>query len=48
MARTLTTALTNALNALTRRPSIMLTAEDHILHYSPYQTPNTTDAYNDA
>ena len=48
MVRTLTTTLTNALNALTRRPSLQLSAEDHILHYSSYQTPNTPDAYNDA
>jgi hypothetical protein len=48
MARTLTSALSSALNALTRRPSITLTVEDHLLHYAPYQTPNTADAYNDA
>jgi hypothetical protein len=48
MARLLPTALVTALNALTRRPSVTLTAEDHLLHYSSYQTPNTADAYNDA
>src|SRR5437764_2438803 len=48
MVRTLSSPLTTALNALTRRPGIQLTAEDHILHYSSYQTPNTADAWNDA
>src|SRR5437879_1150842 len=48
MVRTLPAPLTTALNATTRRPSIQLTAEDHILHYSSYQTPGTADAWNDA
>jgi hypothetical protein len=48
MVRTLSSPLTTALNALTRRPGIQITAEDHILHYSSYQTPGTADAWNDA
>jgi hypothetical protein len=44
MVRTLTTPLTTALNALTRRPAVTLTAEDHILHYSSYQAPGAADA----
>src|SRR5207253_66759 len=48
MVRTLSTPLTTALAANTRRPALTLTAEDHILHYGPYQTPGTADACNDA
>src|SRR5579884_482437 len=48
MVRTLSAPLTTALGSLTKRPSIQLTAEDHILHYSQYQTPGTADAWNDA
>ncbi len=48
MVRTLDTALTAALNSTTRRPSITLTVEDHVVHYAPYQTPGTADALNDA
>lgn len=47
MVRTLDTALTTALNSLTRIPSLTLTIEDHVLHYASYQTPNTADAWND-
>lgn len=47
MVRSLDTALTAALNNTTRRPSIMLTIEDHVAHYAPYQTPGTADALND-
>ncbi len=48
MARTLSSTLTTALNANTRRPAVSLTAEDHIAHFSLYQSPNNPDAYNDA
>lgn len=48
MVRTLDTALTNALNAVTRRPAMTLTIEDHVIHYASYQTPGTADALNDA
>ncbi len=48
MVRSLDTALTAALNSTTRRPSITLTVEDHIVHYAPYQAPGTADALNDA
>lgn len=48
MVRTLDSSLTAALNALTRRPSLALTIEDHVIHYSQYQTPNIADAWNDA
>jgi hypothetical protein len=48
MVRTLDTALTSALDSTTRRPVITLTVEDHVLHYAPYQTPETSDALNDA
>src|SRR5438270_202613 len=48
MVRTLSSPLTTALASLTRRPSIQITAQDHILHYSSYQTPGTADAWNDA
>lgn len=48
MVRTLDAALTAALNAQTRRPTLSLTIEDHVLHYIPYQSPGTADAWNDA
>lgn len=47
MVRTLDSALTTALNSLTRVPSLSLTIEDHVLHYASYQTPNTADAWHD-
>ncbi len=37
-----------ALAALTRRPAITLTIEDHITHLSPYQSPGLTDMWSDA
>lgn len=37
-----------ALAALTKRPDIATTAEDHIQHFQTYQTPNLTDCLNDA
>ena len=48
MVRTLDTALITALNAQTRRPTLSLTIEDHVLHYTLYQTPGTADAWHDA
>ena len=48
MVRTLDTALTGALNALTRRPALTLTIEDHVIHYGLYQSPNVADGWNDA
>jgi hypothetical protein len=48
VARTLSSPLSTALTALTRRPAFQLTAEDHILHYSQYQTQGTADAWNAA
>src|SRR5947209_13933352 len=47
MVRPLSSPLNTALAALTHRPVLQLTAEDHILHYGPYQTPGTADACND-
>jgi len=46
--RTLTTTLQTAINASTRRPALTLTAEDHIQHYTLYQSPGNPDAYSDA
>jgi hypothetical protein len=48
MVRSLSPALTTALNGLTRVPSLALTIEDHVLHYAPYQSPGSADAWNDA
>ncbi|HZR41065.1 MAG TPA: hypothetical protein VFB12_13155, partial [Ktedonobacteraceae bacterium] len=48
MVRTLDSALLTALNNVTRRPALTLTIEDHVVHYASYQTPGTTDAWNDA
>jgi hypothetical protein len=48
MVRTLDSALTGAMNAVTRRPALTLTIEDHVIHYGAYQTPGTADAWNDA
>ena len=48
MVRTLDSSLLAALNAQTRRPALTLTIEDHVLHYTSYQTPGTADAWNDA
>ena len=47
MVRTLDGALTTAVNSVTRIPSLSLTVEDHVIHYTSYQTPNTADAWND-
>ncbi|HZO74236.1 MAG TPA: hypothetical protein VFB60_18690 [Ktedonobacteraceae bacterium] len=48
MVRSLDSALINALNNVTRRPALSLTIEDHVIHYSLYQSPGTADAWNDA
>ncbi|MDQ2906003.1 MAG: hypothetical protein M3Y81_20985 [Chloroflexota bacterium] len=48
MVRTLDSALTTALNRLTRVPALTLTIEDHVIHYAPYQNPGSADAWNDA
>lgn len=48
MVRSLGPVLTTALNGLTRVPSLALTVEDHVLHYSPYQSPGGADGWNDA
>jgi hypothetical protein len=47
MVRSLDGALTAALNSLTRTPALTLTIEDHVIHYTQYQTPGTADAWND-
>ncbi len=47
MVRTLDSALLSSLNNVTRHPALTLTIQDHIAHYSPYQTPGTADAWND-
>ncbi len=44
MVRTLDSALTTALNTVTRRPALTLTIEDHVIHYAAYQNPGTGDA----
>lgn len=48
MVRSLSPALTTALNGLTRVPALTLTIEDHVLHYAPYQHPGSADGWNDA
>ena len=48
MVRSLNSALTTALNSLTRVPALTLTVEDHVLHYALYQSPASADAWNDA
>jgi hypothetical protein len=48
MVRTLDSALTTALNSVTRRPALTLTIEDHVIHYAAYQNPGTGDALHDA
>jgi hypothetical protein len=48
MVRTLSGTLTTAVNAKTRIPSVGITCEDHIQHYSVYQSPAATDRYHDA
>ncbi len=48
MVRSLDTSLTTALNSATRRPALSLTIEDHVPHYTLYQSSGTTDALNDA
>ncbi len=47
MVRTLDSALLSSLNNVTRHPVLTLTIEDHVAHYSPYQTPGTADAWHD-
>jgi hypothetical protein len=48
VVRTLDAALTASLNTHSRTPARSLTIEDHVLHYTPFQTPGTADALNDA
>lgn len=48
MVRVLDTSLTATLAGHTRRPALALSIEDHVLHYSLYQTPATVDGWNDA
>lgn len=48
MVRPLNAALTTALNSSTRVPALALTIEDHGLHYAPYQSTGSADAWNDA
>jgi hypothetical protein len=48
MVRSLNSALTSALNSLTRVPVLTLTIEDHVLHYASYQSPGMADGWNDA
>ncbi len=48
MVRTLSSALISALNSQVRVPTLSLTIEDHVLHYAPYQSPGSADAWNDA
>ncbi|HLH62076.1 MAG TPA: sialidase family protein [Ktedonobacteraceae bacterium] len=48
MVRSLDSALTTALNTITRTPAVRLTIEDHVLHYAQYQNPGSADAWNDA
>lgn len=46
--RSLTSTLQTAINSSTRRPALTLTAEDHIQHFTLYQSPGNPDAYSDA
>ena len=48
MVRSLDSALTTALNSVTRVPAFKLTIEDHVIHYAQYQAPAAADAWNDA
>jgi hypothetical protein len=48
MVRPLPSALSTALNSLTRRPALALSVADRVLHYAPYQTPGTPDSWHDA
>lgn len=48
MVRILDSALTTALNNVSRVPSFKLTIEDHVIHYASYLTPGAADAWNDA
>lgn len=48
MVRPLDSSLTTALQALSRRPAIHLTLEDHVLHYASYQSPGNADCWHDA
>ncbi len=47
MSRTLTTGLTNAVNAKNRRPYISCTIEDHINHLQSSVSASNSDAYSD-
>lgn len=48
MARSLSSALTTALDGMTRVPALTLTIEDQVLHYAAYQSPGSADGWNDA
>ncbi len=48
MVRFLNSALTAALDNLTRVPALSLMIEDQVLHYAPYQSPGSADGWNDA
>lgn len=48
MVRSLDTALTSALNNVTRVPALAMTIQDHVIHYVQYQSPATADAWHDA
>jgi len=48
MSRSLTSTLRSAINASVRTPAITLTAQDHIQHFTTYQSPAGTDGYHDA
>ncbi|MBX5459428.1 MAG: hypothetical protein IRZ31_21265 [Thermogemmatispora sp.] len=48
MVRTLPNSLSAALNSLTRRPTLVLSVADRVLHYALYQTPGTPESWHDA
>lgn len=48
MVRLLGSPLTAALNSQTRVPALRLTIEDRVLHYVPYQSSTSADAWHDA
>ncbi|GCF11214.1 hypothetical protein [Dictyobacter arantiisoli] len=48
MVRVLSPSLMAAVGASTRVPAIAISIEDHVPHYQSYQTPNSTDGWNDA
>lgn len=45
--RTIDATMQAALAAMTRRPAVSLTIEDHIIHLSAYQTPGLPDQWSD-